>query len=230
MIITKNINIPKLQNEISVSYPEIQYITRVGDEYHFEGIVDENVLTSIIDAHDPSDVYFRITGDDEDPSDIDYSIRGYHKEKIFNFGELNVVNYYENYNGSTFSDIVVKEERYYHRDVTNNLVEYRSMTHSFYYNNDQIGIQKNTIKYYTLEESIQESRTKRDNIINQTKAYVLVELGRMISFDLLSSIKSEMELFLDGYTTPLVDAIQNSTKPYLTQTIKDNIEEKLRLE
>ena len=81
----------------------------------------------------------------------------------------------------------------------------------------------------TLEESIQEGIDRRSNVIAKAKSYVLVQIGQSYSFDLLTSVKNEIQYFYDGHTQPLRDAINISSKPYLNQTIKDGIIESLRL-
>jgi len=229
MVINKDVNIPKLYEEIVVVYPELEYINRAGNEYTFVGISDESVLTQIVSDHDSVEVYFRLDGTTDDPTEINYDIRGYHKEKIFQYGELREVNYYENFNGGSFSNIVVKEQRSYTRDPIHNLAQYRTATHSWYYNNDEIGAEKVTVKYYDSQSSLEEAYQRRQNVINQTKTYTLGALGRTYSFDFLTSVKDEMDLFKEGYIEPLPIAVQNSTKVYLTQQIKDDIVENLRL-
>jgi hypothetical protein len=54
-------------------------------------------------------------------------------------------------------------------------------------------------------------------------------IGQLYSFDLLISVKSQIDLYLSGYTQPLRDAINENTKPYLTTEIKANIIEQLRM-
>jgi hypothetical protein len=108
-------------------------------------------------------------------------------------------------------------------------VQYRNQSSRWYLSDNSIGLIKNTVKYYTLEESIQEGIDRRTNIISKTKSYVLINIGQLYSFDLLTSVKNEISLFIDGYTQPLRDVMVNSTKPYLNQTIKNGIIENLRM-
>ncbi len=192
-------------------------------------------LNSIIDNYvfDPNyddDKLFKLTNSNQDPTNIDYDVYGLHKKLTIIFGELRVVEYYRNYNPTTrvYSDLVVKEFRDYFRDI-NGLVQYRNQLSEWYLNDGTIGATKSTVKYYSLTQSIQEGLERRGNIISQTKAFTLASIGQLYSFDLLTSVKNELLLFIDGYTQPLRDGINNSTKPYLNQTIKDGIIENLRL-
>lgn len=165
----------------------------------------------------------------EDPTIIDYDILGFHKKRTIVFGELVKVEYFEQYDGNTYSNLIVEETREYTRDINTGLVQHRNQSSKWYLIDGNIGLIKNTTKYYTLEESIQEGIDRRTNVIAKAKSYVLVNIGQLPSFDLLTSVKNEIQLFIDGYTQPLRDAITNSTKPYLNQTIKDGIIESLRL-
>lgn len=164
----------------------------------------------------------------EDPTIIDYDIMGFHKKRTIVFGELSKVEYYEFYDGVDYSNLILEETRVYTRDA-NGLVQYRNQTSKWYLVDDTIGLIKNTVKYYTLEEAVQEGIDRRSNVISKAKAYVITNIGQAYSFDLLTSVKTEIQYFLDGYTQPLRDAVINSSKLYLNQSIKDGIIECLRL-
>ncbi len=165
----------------------------------------------------------------EDPTIIDYDIMGFHKKRTIVFGELIKVEYYESYDGNNYSNLIVEETREFTRDVNTGLVQHRTQSSKWYLTDNTVGLIKNTIKYYTLEESIQEGIDRRSNVIAKAKSYVLVKIGQSYSFDLLTSVKNEIQYFYDGHTQPLRDAINISSKPYLNQTIKDGIIESLRL-
>ena len=164
----------------------------------------------------------------EDPIVVDYDIMGFHKKRTIVFGELIKVEYYESYENGVYSDIIVDETRDYIRD-DNGLVQYRNLVSRWYLSDDSVGKTKSSIKYYSLIESIQEGIERRSNVISLAKAYVLVNLGQLYSFDLLSSVKNEIQLFLDGYTQPLRDSISSSSKLYLDHNTKIGIIENLRL-
>lgn len=163
-----------------------------------------------------------------DPIFIDYDILGFHKKRTILFGELIKVEYYEIYDGQNYSNLILDETRNYTRN-DDGLVLFRNQTTTWYLEDSSVGLVKNTIKYYTLEESIQEGIERRTNIISKAKSYVLVNIGQLYSFDLLSSVKNEIQLFIEGYTQPLRDSITNSTKPYLNDLLKNSIIDCLRL-
>lgn len=165
----------------------------------------------------------------EDPTVIDYDIMGFHKKRTIVFGELVKVEYYELYDGDNYSNLIVEETRNFTRDINTGLVQHRTQSSKWYLIDGSIGLIKNTTKYYTLEEAIQEGIDRRSNVIAKAKSYVLVQIGQSYSFDLLTSVKNEIQYFYDGHTQPLRDAINISSKPYLNQTIKDGIIESLIL-
>jgi len=183
-----------------------------------------------IDPNYSDNYKFKLTNSFDDPSTIDYDIYGLHKNLTILFGELRVTDYYRNYDPQTYtySDLVVKELRDYTRDV-NGLVQYRLQTSTWYLNNGTTGKTTTSTKYYSLPQAIQEGLDRRGNAIAQTKAYVLSQIGQLYSFDLLTGVKNDIQLYVDGYTDPLRLSITNSTKPYLNTTIKDGIIENLRL-
>lgn len=165
----------------------------------------------------------------DNPTIIDYDILGFHKKRTITFGELRKVEYFKSYVNGVYSDLVVEETRDYFRD-SNGLVSYRNLSSKWYLTDDSIGLIKNSVKYYSLTEAIDEGITRRGNVIAQTKSFVLTTIGQLYSFDLLTDVKSQIDLYISGYTQPLRDAINASVKPYLNSEIKANIIENLRME
>ena len=51
--------------------------------------------------------------------------------------------------------------------------------------------------------------------------------NQMYSFDMLTSVRTQMDYFIQGYTQPLRDAVSASTKTFLTEEIKQSIIEQL---
>ena len=161
---------------------------------------------------------YKLTGQIEAPTDLNYDLYGLHKKRTLNQGELNLIEYYSTYDGTTYSDLVLKEERVYARDV-NNLVQFRTQTTTWYLTDDTVGCTKVTTKYYAIEESIAESEIRRGNLISTAKLYTLSQIGIENCWDFIQSINTEITLYIQGATQFLKDAITASTKPYLTPTI-----------
>jgi hypothetical protein len=167
---------------------------------------------------------FKINSSYTSPEDIDYDILGLHKERIIEQGWLTSVKYWKNYDGITYSDLYVHEHRKYNVDGNTGLTITRELKVEWYLTDDTIGYTRTyPLKYYNQTEAIDEGITRRNNVVAGAKVYCINTLGLNYSFDLLNSVKTQLDLFIQGYTQPLRDAIATSTKPYLTQQIKDNI-------
>jgi hypothetical protein len=171
---------------------------------------------------------YKINNTIENPSNIDYNLFGFHKKRTIEFGELRKTEYYKDFDGVSYSDLILTEYREYFRDE-NGMCQYRQQRIEWCLTNNEVGLIKSNTKYYTLMESIQEGVDRRTNCISNAKAYTLGMIGRDNSFDFLYTVKDEIEFFIDGNTQPLIDAIQASTKLYLNQDIKNGMVEALRL-
>lgn len=163
---------------------------------------------------------FKENGSYNSPENIDYDVLGFHKKRLIVKGELILVEYYRNYDGVTYSDLILDETRTYFRNGIG-LIQHRSQNVRWYLEDNTIGCEKITMKYYSSSESIDEGITRRNNIINDAKIYALGTIGQAYGFDLMNSLKTQIDLYVQGYTQPLKDGVNTSTKPYLTQANKD---------
>lgn len=168
---------------------------------------------------------FKINGSYESPENIDFDILGLHKELIIaSSGFLTDIKYWKTYDGITYSDLYVHEQREFTVDDASGLAITRKMTIHWYLTDDTVGYSRvYPLKYYNKVQSIEEGITRRNNILAKAKVYCIDNLGLNYSFDLLNSLKAYIDLFSNGYTQPLRDAVLASTKPYLTQVQKDAI-------
>lgn len=179
---------------------------------------------------------FKINNSIENPSGIDYDILGFHKKRTIIKGELRQVEYYKNYTQSsnTYSDLVVSEFRDYIRNEIG-IVQYRNQTSNWILSDNNTGLTMGFVKYYTQEEGIQEGIDRRGNMIAFAKTALLdglkeiygEPLNQTYAFDMLTSVRAQMDYFVQGYTQPLRDAVSASTKAYLTTGIKESIIEQL---
>lgn len=209
-------------------------------ELTYEQIEEVNsVVTShIINTNYADLLKFKINNSFRTPEKIDYDILGLKKDRTIIKGELREVGYYNNYvqSSSTYSDLVVKEFRDYTRDALG-IVQYRIQTSNWILNDNTTGLTLTFIKHYSPEEAIQEGIERRNNMISFAKTTLLSNLkniygepaNQSYAFDLLLSVKTQMDYFSQGYTQPLRDAISASTKGYLTEQIKINIINELTL-
>ncbi len=218
---------------------EIQII-----EFHFNSdfLGTEQDLTNLIDAHNGNIYPFKLTGryDADELLIIDYDILGLHKQRTITKGELREINYYRNYDQVNYTDLVIKENRRYVRNPATGLLVYRLLDIYWYNTNNEIGFSiQNRAKHYTFQESREEMKIRRTNIIADAEKYLLylliqnavtelgVEQGQPAGFiqslEFLGSVKFEKDYYIDGIGQPLENAISNATQTYMTQTIKDAI-------
>jgi len=201
-----------------------------------QGILTDLISNYVYDPNYCESKKFKINDSNENPSNIDYDILGFNKKRTIVKGELKSVEYYTNYipTSQTYSDLVVSEFRNYTRDVIG-LVQYRDMTCNWILNDGTTGLTLSFKKYYTPEEAIQEGIDRRGNMLSFAKTSLLDGLkaiygeptNQTYAFDMLTSVKTQMEYFTQGYTQPLRDAVSASTKAYLTEGIKIAVIEQL---
>ena len=163
---------------------------------------------------------FKINGSTECPVDQDYDILGFHKKRTIVKGELVKIEYYRNFDGTTYSDLIIEENRTFYRDENSGLAIYRNLNIKWFMDDESVGYEKNATKFYSLVEAIDEGISRRNNMIAAAKLVVLGAVGLVNGQDLMVSVANEISLFSNGTTQPLRDAVNNSTKPYLNSTIK----------
>lgn len=162
----------------------------------------------------------RITND-YDLENIDYDLKGLHKKRIFNLGELRVIEYYKNFdlNTQTYNDLVVRETRKYLRDTNTGLCYSRLINIYWYLTNNEIGYSiTNRPKYYNFAESRAEIRERRNNLVSDAEAYVLYILSLNFSplevmtksVALLTAIKNVKDLYLEGVAEPIINLVASA--------------------
>ena len=125
---------------------------------------------------------FKLNNSFSSPEIIDYDILGLHKKRVIVKGELKTIEYYQKYDGTTYSDLIVKETRTYTRDSIG-LVAQRTLTSEWYLKDETVGLLTTNIKYYAPNEAIEEGITRRNNIIADAKIYCLGTIGQSYGFD-----------------------------------------------
>jgi len=198
-----------------------------------------NIITNYVyDSNYCDYKKFKINNSFETPESIDYDILGLKKNRIIVKGELVKCEYFNNFNPETniFSDLVIEETRHYTRNILG-LVQYRTQITNWILNDNSTGLTMNFTKYYSPTESIDEGIDRRNNMIGASKVVLLDELKKLYGeptnqsygFDLLLSVKTQMDYFSQGHTQPLRDVISASTKAYLNSDIKVKIIQELIL-
>lgn len=167
-------------------------------------------------------IYDRINNGDvivgeHPPLDVDYDLLGYSKKRTFNKGELERVEYYENFvpSSNTYTVKVIEEICTYYR--INQMLSRREMKINWMLDDGTTGYTRNTTKYYTLIEAIQAGETRRANLISDLKINVI---GLLMQFSGASSVMAQQvgTPFLDTYSTEISKFIQG-----FEQQLKDSI-------
>jgi hypothetical protein len=169
-----------------------------------------------------------------DPLIVDYDILGFHKKRTIVKGELTSIEYYRNFDGVSYSDLLIRESRTYTRNEIG-IIIYRDVLIEWYLTDNSVGATKSWRKYYSPEEAINEGISRRKNMLALAKTVLLRELNLLVgsptnqiyAFDLLTTLSVQIKYFEEGYTQPLRDAINSSTKPYLNSNIKAMLIEEL---
>jgi hypothetical protein len=244
--------ITKLANEIQTALPTLTSIkvrcnggNVVVDVEPTLSTGDKGILDTVVSDHksniQPLPSPYKLTGDFNDPINLDFNLFGLHKDRVFDiYGSLIEVNYYTDYDGSTYSGLAVKDEFNY-TILSNDLVLHRVETITWYKENGDAGIIKTMptkwyIKGTDYNDAIREGQARRTNLVTKTKAYGMgaitgdqpVVSGEPVMSNALHFMKQMDDAnlitsYIDGIKDPLIDFIQDSTETYLTQTIKDTM-------
>jgi len=117
-----------------------------------------------------------------------------HRKSIIVKGECRSEEFYENYNGVTYSNLIVKEDHVFLRDALGFAIKRETLV--TWYNNDGQPNQltKPIPKFYSSTEQIEEGKTRRANLINGLQ---MPTIG-LISIAILGSINATMAVILEG--------------------------------
>lgn len=169
---------------------------------------------------------FKLTGLSVLPVDLDFNLFGLHKEEIINNkGSLVQVNYWKNFDGVSYSDLIV-QDNYEYVINSSDLVVSRVETINWYYEDGLVGCTKSILKYYNLSDAINEGIRRRGTIINKAKVYGLIYISGMHvsgmpnSYYFLLLCLNEINLYLNGVKAPLVAFIDSITESYITEEVR----------
>lgn len=156
-------------------------------------------------------------------TNIDYRHLGLFKKEIFNsLGDFTTIEYYKNYDGTTYSDLEVKETLTYSRDVTTGLLTERDIDIEWYDKGSVIET-KTTKKHYTAAKGYNGNKKARQNLINDASMYLMSQVGKSDGTAFFKLVRAEVEDYISTSDMELVNFINNSTESYMTQSIKDTL-------
>jgi len=140
-----------------------------------------------------------------------------HRKSVLIKGECVSEEYYENYDGTTYSGLMVKEDSAYARDSLGFPVS-KAVTVTWYLNNgDAHPSTKTWTKYYSNLEKIQEGKIRRGNLVS---ALQMPTIG-LISIAMTGTPNPTPEAILEGrkfmadYSKEMTIYIEDSNKDVL---------------
>ena len=152
--------------------------------------------------------------------DADYNLLGYQKDSIFDIkGDLVEVNYYQNFDGIVYSDLKIKEQRTYTRDLSTGILLKRDSVITWYLDGIEAGI-KTTEKYYTTTKGFVSNKRARQNLIDKASMYLFSQIGKTDSRLFWGITKGFVDDYVATGDLALVQAINDSTELYMTVVIK----------
>jgi hypothetical protein len=117
-----------------------------------------------------------------------------HRKSIIVKGECRAEEFYENYDGRVYSNLIVREVHSFTRDSLGFAVK-RDTVVSWINNNEQPNVViKRLPKFYSSVEQIEEGKTRRGNLVN---ALQIPTIG-LISIAMIGSTNATMAVILEG--------------------------------
>lgn len=167
---------------------------------------------------------YKLSGTDKIDANKDYTILGLYKKVVNITGQPDTIGYYKESDGTTYSDLYINEKYEYAYDDAGRM-KTRTTTIDFYLMDDTIGYTKIVDEFITKNEALQLSQLRRETLVKDAENYVIdcQDISLVNRYDLLSSLGSELLAYEDGLKSVLIDAVNNSTKDYLTDKIKSDI-------
>jgi len=168
---------------------------------------------------------------------IDYNIQGYYKKNtIDSKGDLTIVEYYRNYDGTTYSNLKVRETRVYTRDGITGLLTKRDMTIEWF-KSGEVVYTKTTEKYYSAMDGFNDNKRSRTNLVNKASMYLYMALmtsnpatGAAFCDDYENLTSASVAKYVNANIQPLLDMITKSTevaepeyREYITAEIKNTL-------
>lgn len=158
------------------------------------------------------------------PELIDFNYLSFHKKKTTSKGMLSRCEYYEFFDGENYSNLIVDVT--YDYIFQNGIYVGSTTTVNWINTEEEVGHQSVTYKNFTDWEKVDFGMTKRTNILSVAKLYVFQTVGLVNATDLLLSVGSEIELYVNGSNPAVLTDEVNALvgqKPYLTQPIANAI-------
>jgi hypothetical protein len=162
-----------------------------------------------------------------DLSNIDYRLQGYFKKKTYDAkGDTTLIELFANYDEGTevYSNLKLKEVRTVTRDATLGIPN-KVVVDITWFEDDEVTVYqtKQIIKYLNSFDGMSLNQASRTVLVEQAQGYLLGQVGLADTQEFGTDVMSEREAYIAGTRQPLLDAISASTRTYMTQAIKDQL-------
>lgn len=97
------------------------------------------------------------------------------------------------------------------------------MTIHWYRNNLVVATKAMPPKHYSAKQGYQANKRARANLIDTASMYLLSAVGKENATAYLVTLGNNMSFYKDGNITPLIDQIASATEPYMTETVKTQL-------
>lgn len=157
----------------------------------------------------------------------DYRLKGYHKEKVYDAkGDVIQVNFYKNYDPvtETYTQLKVRENRTVERDVTTGVPNKVTVDIEWFKSDGTtVTAGKQLEKYINGFDGQQMNQNARLNLTTKAQGYLLQTIGLDNTKELGTDVALERAAYISGTTQGLLDAVNNSTRPYMTPEVKATV-------
>lgn len=171
----------------------------------------------------------RLTADEADKN---FKLKGYFKNKTWDTtGKLNKAEYFED---AEMSKLRIRETMEYSlvdNDVLQ-VVQTKKIEWFDGYGTDEDvnkNYEKTRVKIFTPEDGLDFNESCRNRVINNAKVYMVNTLGVEIAIPLLFQFTDDIDFYVGGFKTPLLENISTSTNEALTTEIKAKLDEILNV-
>jgi hypothetical protein len=229
--------IKTLFNHIAETRPDVTWLKGPdsnGDYLWDLSLPNQSEISSLVDSFvpdqilgpKPSDIklydFILETSQDKStpPTNVDF-VTGLtsklHRKSILVKGECTSEEYYQSYDGTTYSNLIVKESTVFTRDALG-FPTYKTVTITWYKNDGTAHeTTKTWNKYYSNMEKIQEGKTRRGNLVSnlQMPCIGLISIALNGTPNATPEVILEGRKFLADYAAEFTLFIEDSNKVML---------------
>ena len=161
-------------------------------------------------------------------TDEDYRIKGYFKKKGYDSkGDIVTVGYYAEYDEAEpveedrYKKLKVRETRTVERDVGLG-IPFKLTVDIEWLSSDEVSVRatKQLIKWINSYDGMAMNTASRTRLVETAQGYLLGEVGLADTQEFGTDVALERSAYISGTRQSLIDAINNSSRTYMTPTIK----------